>query len=115
VTDTEQALVRLRDEKFADLVCFSIALAAERYPEELRTALEKVFSLEAVREHIRDVSIGVRETLAAATEARALLHQVHLDIEEMEKRMDAIRYALEHLPKPSPNGAARVTAFKQGT
>jgi hypothetical protein len=103
------ATIKARDRQLAEMMCVTIGLAAELYPDILRTALAKVFDLSAVEDMAKRVIAIATDAQQQAIQARELLVQVTADIEEMEKRidrlMDAMRTVYRKLPKTeSTNG-----------
>lgn len=94
-TELKQAVSNARDRRFADIIALAVGLAAETHPQEIRKALGSVFSLEAVEETTGRMMLTLAECQRIATEARELCQAVVLDIERLEKRLDAVNYALE--------------------
>lgn len=90
----EEAMRRLameRDAQMAACLALWISLAAEQYPEELRRAIGKVFSLEAVeKEHQR--LRGYLEELQADLVAAAGDHEaLHRQLREARIEIDRLK------------------------
>ena len=95
----KKALERWRNRSFAEFTCICVALAAEEYPQEMRTALAGVFDVRCLEDQLERIRQAGVIGQQAAQDAKALLQQVHLDIEDVEKQIDALRYVVEQLSK----------------
>ncbi len=90
-----RALAYARDCEFARLTVTVLALAAQTHPEELRTALESVFSLECVREAGLNTMRVLDEVQKQAAETRHELRQLKRDIAAAQLQLESLERRLE--------------------
>jgi hypothetical protein len=102
MTDREEFIDRsrhIRDVQLADWITLTMGIAVEVHPDAIRDMLAKVFDISAIEELCKRTSIVAANCQARATEAKALLEAVARDVEALEKRFDALAYAMELLER----------------
>lgn len=112
MTDSERdatilALGKYQHREFARLLVIMIGLAAEINPQELRDAFGKVFDLGAVEDMTRRAVLIATEAQQRGADAQELMAVVSRDVEDLEKRLDAMLYSVGLMEK-------RLKAMKAG-
>jgi len=101
---TEDALARWRDQAFADLIVIVLGLAAQRQPEAMRHALASVFDVAGIKKQyatLKADSLGAHNDLRGlAAEFREFVRVLSRQIDDIEKRMDAINLKIDELEGP---------------
>ncbi len=88
--ELKAALANWRDKEFATLIVVAVQLAVERHPEELRKALAKVFDLSGLEDYSKRIMAVATSAQQYAMQANELCQQVSKEVEELEKRHDAL-------------------------
>lgn len=96
-----RAVAHARDEEFARLFLLQIGVAAETHPDILRKALAHVFDLSAVQNCCERQMLVLSQIQRFGLEVRSLLEAVKCDLDELERRMDALAYAQHLLENPT--------------
>ena len=86
-----EALIEVRNKNFAVLVTTIIGLAAETHPEELRTAIGKVFDLSKWERHATSVSAVYSRLNQEAVSTQDRLYDTNKKLDEFNKELDSAR------------------------
>lgn len=99
--EIHDAAALYRDMNFAALFSVWLELAAQTNPEAIRKSLATVFDVSKFEEAAKRALVILTDAQECAHEAasdlRELTNAIGLELDSMEKRMDALRYELERL------------------
>lgn len=118
MTDEERdqtllALGRYQHREFARLLAIMIGLAAEINAEELRTALSKVFDLSAIDGLTKQAALAAEKARGHAYDAKQLLQVIHADLEDLEKRIDAMNLAIDAVERRLKKAATWAAGWQE--
>ena len=95
----ERAITNHMCRTFSDWLVFAIGLAAEKYPLEIKKALEGVFDLKAVTSETKRITAVLDRTNQLAHETRNLIRDTEAKAQNLQQILDNLKKEIAQCQK----------------